>query len=515
VLIDGHPQYMGVMGHHMPDAYVASDVEKVEVVRGPASILYGSNAMGGVVNIITRKQDADGWNANARLMYGSYNTQKYMGNFGVKTGKFDAFVSLNHDRTDGYRPRSDFHITNGYAKLGYKLSDHFKLWGDVSLASFNVQNPGQETAPMFDNIADILRGVASVSLENNYENTLGALKFFYNFGDHEINDGHKEGEPQPDFYFRSKDHNYGIVWYQVFQPTKGNMVTIGLDFKNFGGKAWNDYHGHAPNQVETDTSLYEAAGYLIMQQTLFEKVTLNAGVRLEYNEQFGHEWIPQAGLAYRPYRHTVLKASISKGFRSPNIRELYYRASWAGANADLRPERMNNYEISIGQDFFDGRLSSELTVFMAKGSDLIVTDWSSWPPKNMNTGQFRNKGVELSIGWQVLKNFNLQGNYSYLHMDTPLVYSPEHQIFLAANYNLNKWGFGVNYRFVDGLYSEIGANPAIETFAVLDAKVSFQPLEWLGFFVKGENLTGRDYQILTGYPMPGVTVFGGVNVSLR
>jgi iron complex outermembrane receptor protein len=515
VLIDGHPQYVGTMGHHMPDAYVASDVEKVEVVRGPASILYGSNAMGGVVNIITRKQHAGGWNANARLMYGSYNTQKYMANAGLKSGKFDAFVSLNHDRSDGYRPRSDFRITNGYAKVGYKVSGHFKLWGDVSLASFNVQNPGLETAPMFDNIADILRGVASVSLENNYEKTLGALKFFYNFGDHEINDGHEEGEAQPDFYFRSKDHNYGIVWYQVFQPVEGNMVTIGVDFKNFGGKAWDDYHGHAPDEVNVDTSLYEVAGYLIMQQTLFEKVTVNAGVRLERNERFGHEWIPQVGLAYRPCRHTVLKASASKGFRSPNIRELYYRADWAGANPDLRPERMNNYEISIGQDFFDGRLSSELTAFMANGSDLIVTDWSSWPPKNKNTGQFKNKGVELSFTWHALKNFNLQGNYSYLHMDTPLLYSPEHQIFLAANYRLSQWNFGANYRFVDGLYSETGANPVVETFAVLDAKVSFQPLPWLGFFVKGENLTGRNYQILAGYPMPGVTVFGGINVSLR
>jgi iron complex outermembrane receptor protein len=100
-------------------------------------------------------------------------------------------------------------------------------------------------------------------------------------------------------------------------------------------------------------------------------------------------------------------------------------------------------------------------------------------------------------------------------MDAPLLYSPEHQIFLAANYRLSQWRFGVNYRFVDGLYSTVGANPVMEAFAVLDAKVSFQPLQWLGFFVKGENLTGRNYQIITGYPMPGVTVFGGVNVSLQ
>jgi len=77
MLIDGHPQFMGIMGHPLPDSYVASDVERVEVIRGPASILYGSNAMGGVINIITRKQTADGTHGNARISYGSYNTQKY------------------------------------------------------------------------------------------------------------------------------------------------------------------------------------------------------------------------------------------------------------------------------------------------------------------------------------------------------------------------------------------------------------------------------------------------------
>ena len=126
VLIDGHPQYMGIMGHHLPDAYVASDVEKVEVIRGPASILYGSNAMGGVVNIITRKQEQEGYSLNGHVMYGSYNTQKYQASAGLKKGKFNGILSINHDHTDGHRDNSDFSITNGYAKLGYQMSNHYQ-----------------------------------------------------------------------------------------------------------------------------------------------------------------------------------------------------------------------------------------------------------------------------------------------------------------------------------------------------------------------------------------------------
>lgn len=100
ILIDGHPQYMGLMGHPLADSYVASDAEKVEVIRGPGSLLYGSNAMGGVINIITRKHSKEGFNGNARLMYGSFNTQKYMGSAGFKQNRHIVFGSVNHDQTD-------------------------------------------------------------------------------------------------------------------------------------------------------------------------------------------------------------------------------------------------------------------------------------------------------------------------------------------------------------------------------------------------------------------------------
>jgi iron complex outermembrane receptor protein len=512
MLVDGQPQFMGIMGHHLPDLYVSSDVDRVEVIRGPASILYGSNAMGGVVNIITRKQDTNGWNTNARLMYGSYNTQKYMGNVGFKTGNFDAFVSLNHDRTDGHRDNSDFSITNAYVRAGYRFKDHFNLWGDVMIAKNKSHDPGMVDEPITDHIADVLRGMASITLQNSYEKFNGALKLFYNFGDHKINDGYYQGRTQPrDFRFHSNDYNIGASLYQAFNLFKGNTITAGVDFMDYGGKAWNKYVDDRPNAGIVDTSLYEIAGYVMMQQNLFEKITLNAGVRYEYNKTYGGEWVPQAGLAYTPHRTTTIKASIGKGFRNPAIRELYM---WASANPDLEPERLWNYEIAVDQTFFNGRLALEFAGYLADGKNLIQTAGAYPNVKNVNTGEFLNTGIEFSFRWQAFKNFRLQGNYSYLYMDKPLLYSPEHQLFLAVNYRLKQWNFSVSCRFVDGLYSAIDPNPVIETFTTLDAKVAFRPLKWLELFLKGENLTNRNYQIITGYPMPGIMLFGGVNVSL-
>ena len=512
VLIDGHPQYMGIMGHHLPDAYVASDVEKVEVIRGPASILYGSNAMGGAINIITRKQDSDCWSADGRVMYGSHNTQKYMANGGLKKGKFNGYLSVNHDRTDGHRENSRFSITNGYAKFGYRINEHFRIWSDISLAAYEAQNPGTKMRPMFDNVADILRGVVSLTAENNFEKMSGAFKFFYNFGKHQINDGYAEGGTPRNFLFRSDDHNYGVTFYQSFRPFTGNTMTVGIDYKNFGGQARNNFTDATPDVVLlADTSLYEMAGYVVVQQTLFEKLTLNAGLRLENSERFGVEWVPQVGLSYRPAQHTVLKATVAKGFRSPTIREMYM---FPPQNPDLKPERMVNYELSAGQVFFSGRLTTELTGYIAVGSNLIMTQMVGGSPKNLNVGDFTNKGVEIAVKWNVVKNLDMTGNYSYLHLKKPVLNAPCQQAYISASYRPGKWTMSANYQYVHDLYVNVEDNITVN-YGLLNAKVSYRPLKWIDVFVKVENLTGKTYEIVYGYPMPGITVFGGMNLRIK
>lgn len=367
MLFDGQPQWAGIFGHSLPDTYVASDVEKVEVIRGPGSLLYGSNAMGGVVNIITRDQHRDGRRTQARMLWGSYGTQKYMVNNGYKSGKFSSFVSVNHDRTDGHRVNNSFHITNGFGKVGYEINEHLKATADVSVAKFFTQNPGEVTAPVYDYLVDVVRGTTSFALENNYGKTSGALRVFYNWGNHEINDGYEPGEAPLDYLFRSHDHNWGILAYESFRLLPGNSFTVGIDYKNWGGHAWNQFFEKEDKDVLEKTTVNEVAGYLIMQQDLLDKVSLNAGVRFEHNGIYGGEWVPQVGVTYRPIETNVIKASLSKGFRSPNLRELYL---WGG-NEDLNPESMLNYEVSVGQSFLDGKLYTEVTGFFIDGKDMI------------------------------------------------------------------------------------------------------------------------------------------------
>lgn len=511
MLFDGQPQWAGIFGHSLPDTYVASDVERVEVIRGPGSLLYGSNAMGGVVNIITRQHTRPGRRTQARVMYGSYNTQKYMINNGYNIGKFSSFISVNHDRTDGHRADSKFHITNGFAKLGYKINDLYRVMGDVSFAKFKNQNPGEITKPLIDNIMNISRGTTSFALENNNGKVSGALRAFYNWGHHKIDDGYAPGGNPNPYLFYSDDHNAGFLLYQSFRLVKGNSFTVGVDYKNWGGQAWQDSISGNRNELVNKT-VNEVAGYLIMQQDLFDMLSLNAGVRYEHNSVFGDEWIPQAGFTVRPFDGNVIRASLSKGFRSPNIREMYM---FPPQNPDLRPESMMNYEVSFGQELLGGDLSLELTAFYIKGKDMIETTRVDGRPKNVNTGAFTNKGIEFDSHYRILRNLIFNMNYSYLHTDKALLAAPAHKLVANVMYAPGRFTFNMNVQSIFDLYINT-ADRIKEDYTTLNAKAAYRfgsEEKGLNLFVKGENLTATRYCINQGFPMPKAIFMGGVEVT--
>lgn len=516
MLFDGQPQWAGVFGHALPDTYVASDIERVEVIRGPGSLLYGSNAMGGVVNIITRHHTRPGRRTQARLMYGSYNTQKYMVNNGYNAGNFSSFVSLNHDRTDGHRPNSQFHITNGFANLGYRMGEHYRAMADVSVAKFKNHNPGMITAPMIDNVMNILRGTTSFALENHYDRTSGALRVFYNWGNHKINDGYKEGQQPRQFLFRSDDHNTGLLLYQSFRLVEGNTFTAGVDYKNWGGHAWNDSINGRKGEI-VDRTVNEVAGYLIMQQDLFDKLSLNAGVRYEHSSAYGNQWIPQAGLALRLVEGNTIKASFSKGFRSPTLRELYISyPPYSLANPDLKPENMLNYELSVGQYWLENRLFAEITAFYIDGKNMIAVN----NKRLTNLNRFYNKGVEAELRYRILPQLELETNYSYLHTNQPIQAAPKHKYFGGITFTPGRFTVNVNVQSIFGLYTNVDKskpeNNRKEDYTLLNARVAYRigPADkGLNLFVKGENLTATRYSINEGFPMPKAIVMGGIDVT--
>ena len=365
VLIDGHPQYAGIFGHPIADAYQSLLADKVEVLRGPASVLYGSNAMGGVINIVTRKMHEDGIKTNLHTGYGSYNTLETELTNRIHKGRFSSVLSGSYNHTDGHRDNMPFEQYGGYAKLGYELTRNWNTYADVNVTHFNATYPGPVSAPLLEGDQRITRGVTSFALENRYDKTSGALSFFYNWGDHWINDGYtpSRGESPQDGRFNSFDDMMGMSLYQSAQFFRGNRITLGFDWFRYGGEAWTEYvkgdRAGTRNDL-VDKHENEVAGYADFRQDIGAWLTFNAGLRIDHHSRVGTEWVPQAGLAFHLPHNMELKASSTKGFRYPILREMYM---FPPQNPDLKPESMWNYELAFSQRLLDGRLSYGVNIF--------------------------------------------------------------------------------------------------------------------------------------------------------
>lgn len=517
VLIDGHPQYAGIFGHPISDAYQSFLAERVEVLRGPASVLYGSNAMGGVINIVTRQLHEEGVKTNVNLGYGSFNTLQSEVTNRIRKGRFTSLISGSYNRTDGHRSNMGFEQYGGYAKLGYRVTDNWNLRGDVNVTHFNASYPGPVSAPLLDGDQSITRGMTSFAVENKYEKTSGAASFFYNWGNHWINDGYtpSKGETPQESRFLSFDNMMGLSLYQSTQFFPGNRITVGFDWFRYGGHAWNKFvSGEKAGTTSdlVDKHEDELAGYVDFRQDMGSWLTLDAGVRVDHHSRVGTEWIPQAGLSFHLPRTIELKASASKGFRYPILREMYM---FPPQNPDLKPESMWSYELAWAQHLLDNSLTYGINLFYIDGKNLIVTlpNPNGTGMLNQNTGKIENCGVEGEIAYRIDPHWSVEANYSYLHMENPVVGAPEHKLYAGAQYTHKRWTVSTGVQYIDNLYTTVGDNPQTEEFVLWNLNASFRVNRWLDVWARGENLLAQRYEINAGYPMPRATVMAGVNLN--
>ena len=517
VLIDGHPQYAGIFGHPISDAYQSFLAERVEVLRGPASVLYGSNAMGGVINIVTRQLHEEGVKTNVNLGYGSFNTLQSEVTNRIRKGRFTSLISGSYNRTDGHRSDMGFEQYGGYAKLGYRVTDNWNLRGDVNVTHFNASYPGPVSAPLLDGDQSITRGMTSFAVENKYEKTSGAASFFYNWGNHWINDGYtpSKGETPQESRFLSFDNMMGLSLYQSTQFFPGNRITVGFDWFRYGGHAWNKFvSGEKAGTTSdlVDKHEDELAGYIDFRQDLGSWLTLDAGVRVDHHSRVGTEWIPQAGLSFHLPRTIELKASASKGFRYPILREMYM---FPPQNPDLKPESMWSYELAWAQHLLDNSLTYGINLFYIDGKNLIVIlpNPNGTGMLNQNTGKIENCGVEGEIAYRIDPHWSVEANYSYLHMENPVVGAPEHKLYAGAQYTHKRWTVSTGVQYIDNLYTTVGDNPQTEEFVLWNLNASFRVNRWLDVWARGENLLAQRYEINAGYPMPRATVMAGVNLN--
>jgi len=497
MMIDGRPQYMGIFGHPLSDSYLSADAERVEIIRGPASVLYGSNAMGGVVNIITHSAQKSGISGDVALSYGSFNSQHLGGKIGYNTDNWNAIASFTREHTDGHRPQSEFNANSGYLRASTVLNDQFILSIDGSLTGFTTYDPGTISAPKTkDNYVDIQRGYAGISIDNNHGLSKGSIRFVYNFGHHEVFDGTD---------WVSDDFNAIFSIYQTLTLIPDNSITIGADLNKFGGQGKNKTKDYG------EPSVYEYALYTNIQHTLMDQLVLSGGLRYNYHELYGAEIVPQFGVSCRVADGTTVRISAAKGYRSPTIRELYL---FPAPTPTLQPERLWNYEIgatqTIGSKFF-----SELTVFQSEGQNMILTS-GRYPNMILsNSGTFVHRGVEVAGTYLTpVDNLQLQGNYSFIDAGKQTRSVPKHKMYCSVQYTYNIFSAVVSAQHIEEIYGSDNSNDILPNYTLVNLKVNAQVLPMMSLSLGVDNLLDETYYTMLGYPMPGSIVNVGMQASL-
>ena len=295
---------------------------------------------------------------------------------------------------------------------------------------------------------------------------------------------------------------------------QGSRLTLGFDYQHFGGESWNKVIATGAREPGVDKKQDEVAGYADFRQDIAGWLSLNTGIRVDHHSHVGTEWVPQGGLAFHLPKDAELKAMVSKGFRNPTIREMYM---FPPQNPDLRPERLMNYELSFSQHLLDGALTYGANLYYINGDNLIMTIREDGRPSNVNSGKIENWGLETNAAYRVNPHWNVNANYSWVHMEHPVISAPEHKLYAGADFTQGRWNVSTGIQYIKGLYTSVVTNgqgtEQTEDFVLWNQRASYRLCKYATLYVKGENLLAQRYEIMAGYPMPKATFMGGVHIS--
>lgn len=519
VLIDGQKVGSATTGQTAFEHIPLEQIERIEVLRGARSSLYGSEAVGGVIQIFTRKASQDGVKPFASFTYGSHET--YQGNAGVniKSGNGWVTASLAGLKTQGIDATSKpveldkdgYENKSASIKGGYKFSEQLKIEANALTAQGENEydggiDPYSETQQNVYGAALTYQPAESWISELRIGQTEDKLKGFDNNKfSYEIN---------------TERQNAGLL--NTFKINSDHTLMFGVDYQN------DQVSGNTHYDVDERDNL----GYFAQYLGAFGNFDVQGAIRLDDNEQFGEHTTGNASLGYQfsPALQTYI--SYGKAFKAPTFNDLYYPAyaseykgyTWSGvSNPNLKPEESENYEIG-----FKGALSSvsyELTGFYNE-IDHKITKETTYTPTGehstlINIDKARIKGVELSLG-QNLNNFMWNMNYTYQEPENrsgvnngkKIANIPQQLFNLSADYEMDKWIVGGSVHAEDKRYSADNKT-YLGSFATADARVTYQATPELSIQTKLANIFDKQYQTINGYNQDGRTAWVTLRYAMK
>ena len=498
VLVDGRPDFVGLFGHPLPDAYSLSEVDRVEIVRGPASAVSGTNAMGGVINIITKRKKTPGATALARMEAGPWAT--YDGDvtvMGLASYGVDYRLTTGYTTTDGHRPQADFrrkHLSVGVGVVRGPWDFHVQ----GSTTPFKGHDPGPDTltAPP-DHWIDIVRNSAQATARYRKERLSGTLLLHGNWGTHRFYDG-----------WHSDDHTVGMVSHTSYRSDSGMTVTLGFDASRYGGNAVNDTTGADYGSH----SVAEYAPSATLQVPFGSRANVIASARIQHHAEYGWFLAPEGGVSIHILPRMTVRGSVARGFRSPDIRALYL-FEVPKSQPTIRPERVLNAEAGIGWRAFEW-LTTDLTAYRMRGDDIIgVRPPPPFPPTFENRTSFVHHGVEAEARWW-FSRFHGRFFTAWQDVDEQTGGSAEFTLGLSGTVTVEKFVVTLDLQRVDGLYGEDNHVEQLPSYNLLNATI-LRPIGGnLDVQLVLRNLLDATYETMPSYPMPGFHALVGLRMHL-
>ena len=503
VVENGVPDAQGIFGHPIPDAYVPFLIDEVRVVMGGDSVLYGSNAVGGVIIIRDRWRTTRGWELNNETAFGSYNTIKETVSFLGRWKSFDLAAAFHARKSDGHRDGAGG--TNKVANLAVRWRIKPKL--DLTLRNKAMKlsgtDPGPITHPNDNHWYDVLRDNFSLKLNWDKEWFQLNVVSFANIGIHRLYDG-----------FFSLDTTAGGFGEWKVKVLDNLRFLLGM------GTEW--LNGHVENRIQNETFPVQTFGnvssYGQVDYRPHSSVHLVAGGRLMYNTKFGGVIMAKAGATWEPWRGFFLRSRFTRNFRQPTLRELYL--PFPTANPELLPEISHNWDFSVTWEHKKLKLSA--TTYYSSVKNLIKY-FGAWPSAEVvNIDKVEVFGVE---GMAQLKNlgplgFKITGNWQDVGRYTKQNPDAKINFQMDARHRHKKHSFlgTVSGEWVHGLYMNNYKRDPLPNVFFIDMSLRYRYRYASGSslepYIMLRNILDNRYAYIEGYLMPGFNIMAGIKTTL-
>lgn len=493
VVVDGRPDFQGLMGHPLPDFYSLSDAAAVTVTEGPASVLYGSNAMGGAIEVKPTRP-AEGMTTRLTSGLGSFFTGQHRLAHGARLGRSFYSLTAGVSHTRGDRPSSAFRNQDGSVALGHDFSERWRASLDARYGHFHVEDPGPEYAPLDGSYARVGRGGFSLNLDNSGGRTWGYTRVYSSLGNHYITDG-----------FRSIDRTTGLRASQHVALTPSLMVEGGADVVRYGGRARNVVQGIQYGRHH----LGSEAGFARAEWMPAARLRLHSGLRYEHHSAFGGLVVPEARFGISLHPRYTLSAQVGRGFRNPTIRELYL---FPAPNPELLPEHLWNYQVSLRARPAE-TLEASLTTYYADLRDGIVVMGRFPHLETLNAGRALNRGVETMLRWRPTRRVALRSGHAWVHSTHLQPYVPAHKWNYALELDAGRAFLHFGGITAGSRWADAGRTRRMEGYTAATVRVSVPAGRHTSFFTMVDNLFNRRYEVVPGYRMPGINASGGFTVQ--